>query len=101
MDQVYREALAGSRAPRAGRAGSARGLTEAGARVYRRLGLCFMLSAAVLVACLAVPRAFYPLQPGAIAARLSPSGSSLVKDTLGGADRAVGGVLRSIGGVDR
>ena len=109
MGAVYREALAGSRAEPgsaavAGSRGSARSgqPVEAGlSRVYRRLGFCFMLSAAALVACLIVPRAFYPLQPEAVAARLSSRETSLVKEAIGGADRAVSGVLRSIGGVEK
>jgi len=117
MGAVYREALAGSRdgesrreaaGPEASRreaavaAGSQAASWPAGlSRVYRRLGLCFMLSAAVLVASLVVPRAFYPLQPEAVRDCLAPQGASVVKEALSGAGRAVSGLLYSRGGVDR
>jgi anti-sigma factor RsiW len=63
---------------------------------YRRLGLCFMLSAAVLAMSLVFPHLSYPsiLGSKAAAADLSAGGISAVKATLADADRAVRGALQ-------
>ena len=96
MDSVYREALTSAR-----QAAGSEERNSALHRIYRRLGLSVMLSAAVLTASLIVPRAFYPLPTEAVAAGFSRDRPSLVKDALGGAGRAVSETLRSIGGGEK
>ena len=92
MSKVYREALAPRTVAAAQAATTAR---AAGAsRMYRRLGLSFVLTAAVLGASLLVPRAAYTglLAPGG---RPGVSGGSTeaVKSALDGAGSAVRGIL--------
>jgi anti-sigma factor RsiW len=92
MDAVYREALAGApvRAERDGRlpAGAAPG------RMYRRLGLSFVLTAGVLAASLLVPRAEYPTLAES---GLSRGSSVVVRSALDGAETAVRDILREHG----
>jgi anti-sigma factor RsiW len=88
MDRVYRETL--------WQPAARRGLIAGGpARGYRRLGLCVMLGAAALVACLVAPRAGLPWAAGS---GLAGGGSELVKSVLDGADGAVRGALSAAGG---
>ncbi len=96
MDAVYREALKGSPAEQAAGSPSRR------LRTYRRLGLSFMLSAAVLAVSLVLPRGLYPslIRPESVAAGLSRGAPSAVKDALDGAGRAVQGTLYK-GGISR
>jgi hypothetical protein len=94
MSQVYREALAPRAAPTAGAAGTA-GMAPAGARrMYRRLGLSFLLTAAVLGASLLVPRAAYTSLV-AFGERPGVRGGSVetVKSALEGAGSTVRGIL--------
>jgi anti-sigma factor RsiW len=90
MKEVYRLAMAGypSRTD-AEEKESQRG------RFYRRLGLCFMLSAAILAVSLVIPRLSYPtiFTSKTVAADLSVNGASVVRVTLAGADRVVRGAL--------
>jgi len=60
-------------------------------RSYRRLGMCFMLSAALLAVTLVFPRASYQtiFASKAVAADLSSNGARVVRMTLIGADRVV------------
>jgi anti-sigma factor RsiW len=88
MDRVYRETLWKPVAPRVAAAGGP-------SRGYRRLGLCVMLGAAALVACLVLPRA---VMPWAARSGLAGDGSTLVKSVLDGADGAVRGALSAAGG---
>ncbi len=64
-------------------------------RFYRRLGLCFMVSAAILAMSLIIPRLSYPaiFTGKAVAADLSPGGASVVRTTLADADRVVRAAL--------
>jgi anti-sigma factor RsiW len=64
-------------------------------RFYRRLGLCFMLSAAVLSVSLIIPRASYPtiFASRTVAADLSTGGAPIVRMTMAGAARVVRGTL--------
>ncbi len=91
MDHVYRLSLAGYPS----RWAEEEKETQRG-RFYRRLGLSFMLSAAILTVSLVVPRISYPtILPGkTVAADLSAGGSSVVKGTLADADRVVRGALQ-------
>jgi anti-sigma factor RsiW len=112
MDSVYRAALAGIPEPADGgedAALAARG-REGRLRTYRRLGLSFMLSAAVFAAMLVVPQGFLPAAVRAerVAAGFSRDGTSSVKDALDGAGRTVqdmlgkgGPAARPRGGVTR
>ncbi len=87
MDRVWRETLwkpAGTAA-----AGTAEHDGTA-ARGYRRLGLCVMLGAAVLVAGIALPRA--------IGVGAAGAGPALVERVLAGVDGAVEGALSAAGG---
>jgi anti-sigma factor RsiW len=73
--------------------------------MYRRLGLSFVLTAAVLSASLFVPRASYPflLGSGGKGAELSEGGALTVQNVIHGADNAVRGILgeQIIGGIKR
>lgn len=92
MDAVYRAALSGapdeSATVNAARPGS---WTLARLRTYRRLGLSFMLAAAVLTAGLVLPQSFYPevIRTDRVAAGLARDGQSAVRDALHGAGRTV------------
>jgi len=96
MDAVYQEALRQSR-----QTGAARPQSQ---RIYRRLGLSFVLTAGVLAVSLFVPHAAYNglLGTGSAAAGPPPeSGTAAhrglgaaVQSALGGADSVVRGILR-------
>jgi anti-sigma factor RsiW len=92
MDAVYQEALAGApgRVEKDGRlsAGAAPG------RMYRRLGLSFLLTAGVLAASLLVPRVAYP---SLAESGLSRGSSVVVRSALDGAETAVRDILREHG----
>jgi anti-sigma factor RsiW len=99
MDGVYRAALAGipdAAAPDPGRAPDLR------LRTYRRLGLSFMLSAAVFAAMLAVPQGFLPaaVRTERVAAGFSRERQSPIKGALDGAGRTVQAAMGK-GGVTR
>jgi hypothetical protein len=100
MDAVYRESLAARALPRRmGLRGSS--LAEAVrshrptvARMYRRVGLSFMLTAAVLAASLLVPHGAYStLIGGGPDAALGAGPSAAVQRTLAGAGHAVQSAL--------
>jgi len=95
MDAVYREALAGGPRP-AGSETQVALPTRLPARIYRRLGLSFVLTAGVLAASLLIPRVAYPglLGTGSGASAFSREGSAAVKGALNWADSAVRGILR-------
>jgi len=105
MDAVYRESLAG-RSPGV----AARGALLAAAvgasrptvaRMYCRLGLSFMLTAAVLAASLLVPHGAYSmLIGGGSDAALGAGPSAAVQNVLAGAGHTVQGALgeQQIGG---
>lgn len=87
MDRVWREtlwkpaaAVAAGTAPHAGLA----------ARGYRRLGLCVMLGAAVLIAGIALPRT--------VGLGAAGGGPALAERVLAGIDGAVEGALSAAGG---
>lgn len=92
MDAVYREAVA----PRPAESIRTRSLTTL-ARMYRRLGLSFMLTAVVLTASLFIPRAAYPTlfsQNGSGTGFGRGSGSTAaVRNALEKADNGVRGLL--------
>jgi anti-sigma factor RsiW len=94
MDAVYAEALrpAPARAEEVRRAQAA--------RVYRRLGFSFVVTAGILAVTLAVPRLAYPrLIDAAGAAR---GGDAVVKSVISGAAQSVRGALgESQGGMSR
>jgi anti-sigma factor RsiW len=104
MDAVCREALAGGPRPSASESLEVRQARLPAQRIYRRLGLSFVLTAGVLAASLLVPRAAYPglLGTGSAAAGLSresgavvPRGfGPVVQNALNGADSVVRGILR-------
>ncbi len=98
MNEVYRQALAGQPAAEA-----ARPRPRADGRMYRRLGLSFMVTAAVLSASLLIPRAAYPTLIGARTADSGVGGSTAVQSVLHGADRAVRGILgeQQVGGNEK
>jgi hypothetical protein len=104
MSEVYREALAARAAPQKSAERSAAAATAAAApssRLYRRLALSFMITAAVLMVSLLVPRGAYPGLIGAAAGKaLGPGPTSAVQTALTGAAVAVQGALgeRVIGG---
>ncbi len=113
MDSVYRAALAGApdaveaaqgRAPAGLREAIARATrtSEARLRTYRRLGLSFMLSAAVFAAMLVVPQGFLPaaVRTERVAAGFSREKQSSIKGALDGAGRTVQAALGK-GGVTR
>jgi len=99
MEAVYREALRGGQvAAQPGR------MQRVPARIYRRLGLSFMLTAAVLTASVFIPRAAYPtlMGTGSAGAGISREGETIVRNALSGAGQAVRGALRaSEGGMRR
>ena len=104
MDAVYREALAGS--ARKGRSENREVLqSRMPARIYRRLGLSFVLTAGVLAVSLFIPRVAYPglLGTGFRAAAFSRDSSDAVRGALNGADSAVRGILheQTNGGSER
>jgi anti-sigma factor RsiW len=96
MDAVYREALSRRQETRPARMPVQ--------RIYRRLGLSFVLTAGVLAASLFVPRAAYPGLLGAASAAAGFSRESdaaalrgygvAVQNALNGADTVVRGILR-------
>ena len=94
MASVYREALGGARSG-ASEAVEARGESSrrAAARVYRRLGISFVLTAGILAVSLLVPRIAYPTLLGASGARIAQGSDMVVRGALTGADRAVRGAL--------
>lgn len=92
MDAVYREALHGS----PDRAVAARGEAAARGRVYRKLGYCMVLSAAVFAASPLVARPPDGAAPAAVEA-----GGASVKNVLAGAGLTVQGILHSKGGNTR
>jgi anti-sigma factor RsiW len=91
MDAVYRQALAGG-----GEATGAKTERTAPLRMYRRLGLSFVITAGVLAISLLVPRMAYPTLVGGreAAPRFETVGDAVVKGALNGADDAVRGILR-------
>ncbi len=95
MDEVYKEALWGRKEAAAAEASRPAGAMPA--RMRRRLGLSFVLSAGVLCAVLlAQPR----LLPGLAAVQGAPftrEASGVVRSALSGADRAVERALQSAG----
>jgi hypothetical protein len=95
MDAVYREALAGGVRTEQRDVLSTAG--RAPSRMYRRLGLSFLLAAGVLAASLLVPRVSYPSLVGKGEAGLSQEGSAVVRGALDGAEIAVRGILREQG----
>ncbi len=99
MNEVYREAVAGR--PAAAEAVRDTPVSPRAARLYRRLALSFMVTAAVLAVSLLVPRGSYASLIGAAAGKaLGPGPSSAVQTALSGAADAVQGALgeRVIGG---
>lgn len=100
MDGVYRESLAARALPvrPASRghilAGAVRSSRPTVARMYRRLGLSFMFTAAVLAASLLVPHGAYPtLIGGGSDSALGAGPSHAVQRALVGAGHAVQGAL--------
>jgi hypothetical protein len=105
MDAVYRESLAGRSPAEAARgislAAAARASRPMVSRMYRRLGLSFMLTAAVLAASLLVPHGAYStLIGGGSDTALGAGPSAAVQNVLVGARHAVQGALgeQQIGG---
>ena len=109
MSAVYREALAGRSQVRgtaaaqaaSAQAASAQATAARSSRLYRRLALSFMITAAVLMVSLLLPRGAYPTLIGAAAGKaLGPGPSAAVRTALSGAANAVQGALgeRVIGG---
>ncbi len=97
MNAVYRDALAGVPAGEP----SAVPVPSRVSRLYRRLALSFMLTAAVLLGSLLVPRGAYPTLIGSSAGTALGAGpSTVVQSALVGAADAVQGALgqRLIGG---
>jgi len=92
MDVVYREALAGG----PGAAESVVRRSRLPARVYRRLGLSFVLTAGVLAVSLFIPRTAYSTLVGTeiAGAAFSRESTVVVRSALDGADNAVRGILR-------
>ena len=93
MEAVYREALKGAPEASAVRGGPK-------GRVYRRLGLSFVLTAAVLAVSLLVPSVSYPslFRTQSAAVDQTGTGGSLVKNMLDGAGTTVRGTLHPSGG---
>jgi anti-sigma factor RsiW len=91
MAAVYREALA----PR-----GADPAPELTAKTCRRMGLSFVLSAALVAVVLLFPPGLLPpeFRTEGVAAALQGSRTSVVKDALAGADAAVRGALHSPAG---
>jgi anti-sigma factor RsiW len=97
MEAVYREALgSGARASALGQEGP----RPAAWTFHRRLGLSFVLSAAVLAASLLVPSLSYAriIKIDALSAEMTGARPSLVKGILDVAGSAVRGTLGSPGG---
>jgi anti-sigma factor RsiW len=99
MDAVYRQALAGpagAESTQAETAAPAPAARPAPSRMYRRLGLSFVLTAGVLAVSLLVPRLAYPTLVGRGGSTLHAEvvGGAAVKGALAGADNAVRGILR-------
>jgi anti-sigma factor RsiW len=94
MNEVYRQALAGHPA-----AGSQVPQRTVG-KMYRRLGLSFMISAAVLSASLVIPRVAYPTLIGSRGPDAGVGGSAVVQSVIQGADKTVRGILgeQQVGG---
>jgi anti-sigma factor RsiW len=111
MAGVYRQALQGLPRPEAAVAQGARGprghaeaaSRGAAAKVYRRLGLSFLLTAGVLAVSLLVPRIAYPTLLGRQGAVIDRESRSAVRGLLMEADSAVRGALGepNTGGIDR
>ena len=106
MDAVYREALKGDAAgwlsfeEREARAAG----PLSPARIYRRLGLSFVLTAVVLSATVFIPRASYPTLVGTagVSETVSRGGGAIVKNALNGAGLVVRDALHaSNGGITR
>lgn len=97
MAAVYREALKGPFERE-----TAAGPVSGRARTYRRLGLSFMLSAAVLIVCLVIPRGLYPIpiRPANVKAELDRGAPSAVMHALDGAGHVVQRMLHK-GGISR
>jgi len=102
MSVVYRESLAGPPAAEQGAEPGAPAAPTPVSRLYRRLALSFMVTAAVLTASLLVPRGAYPtlFESGGAAAGLGTVASTAVNSLLLGAADAIQGALgeRTIGG---
>jgi hypothetical protein len=105
MNAVFRESLAGRDPAAAARetffVTAARTSRPTVARIYRRLGLCFMVTAAVLAVSLLIPHAGYStLIGGSPDAILGAGPSAAVENVLVGAGHAVQGALgeQEIGG---
>lgn len=99
MNEVYREAVAGR--PAAAEAAPGAPVPLRVSRLYRRVGLSFMITAAVLAVSLLVPRGSYgSLIEAAAGKALGPGPSNAVETALSGAASAVQGALgeRVIGG---
>lgn len=104
MDAVYRAALAGAPdgQPVADTQRAPSGARTALTGVYRRLGVSFVLAAAVLTTGLVLPQGFYPaaIRTESVAAGLSRDRPSPVKVALDGAGRTVQSALGK-GGLSR
>jgi anti-sigma factor RsiW len=87
MEGVYLQALHGSSAPEP----DAPALRRLPARGYRRLGLSFVVTAAVLAASLLIPRVAYPTL--FTSADLGTGSATVVREMVQGADRAVQQIL--------
>jgi hypothetical protein len=106
MNAVYREALAGRSLPGGAEAARVRaeGVVERAtvSRMYRRLGVSFMLTAAVLAVSLLIPRGAYTslIGSGGPNDALGSAPSAAVRGALTGAGHAVQGALgeQQIGG---
>jgi hypothetical protein len=86
MDAVYRESMRGPVEPEA---------PAVPTRTYRRMGLSFVLSAALVVAALLVPPGLLPsaVRPDGLAVALNAEGQSVVRSALVGANALVRGAL--------
>jgi hypothetical protein len=101
MDAVYRESLSARALPdrtaerrQGSLVESIRAYRPSAARLYRRVGLSFMLTAAVLAASLLVPHGAYStLIGGGPDAALGAGPSAAVQRTLAGAGHAVQSAL--------
>jgi hypothetical protein len=108
MEAVYRESLVGRHGTDAEKrhAHTVPVVSRLDAsRVYRRLGISFMLTAAVLAMSLLIPRGAYTtlINSGAEGAALGAVPSAAVQGALSGAGQAVLGALgeRQIGGTPK
>jgi anti-sigma factor RsiW len=91
MAGVYRQALRGGSLQVAAASEASAKRRRAPARIYRRMGLSFVVTAAVLAASLLVPRVAYP---SLFAARESGlGGTAVVREAMHGADGVVQGIL--------